>query len=182
MQSVINKINRLEFKTVCIYGVGVPQVFFDKIKGEKTGIDSFDDSKYPRSWTGSTNRNNILSKPNKKKYDLVIVNDSKHYKDLVKYLKQAIKNIKEDGRIIFTHSMPKVPNQVTKNPTNHQFWCGDVQQFIIELISKGGYKVTSYDDDLGFSILELDENKEGLDINVSGFEEVYFDRKKIMSN
>ena len=96
MQSIINTINKLDFETVCVYGVGIPQLFFNKIKGDKTGIDNFDKTKFPRSWSGKTIASNILSKPNKKTFDVVIINDSKHYKDLVKYFKQALKNIKKD--------------------------------------------------------------------------------------
>ena len=153
MQKVISKINSLEFETVCVYGVGVPSLFFDRIKGEKTGVDNFDKSKYPRSWNGPTTANNILSKPNKKRYDVVVINDSKHYKDLTNYFKQALKNIKEEGKIIFTHSMPK-----------------------------GGYKVTSFDDGVGMSIIEIDETKQPKEIDVFGFEEVYLLRNKLMSN
>lgn len=182
MQSIISIINKLKFDTVCVYGVGIPSMFFNLIKGEKTGIDNFDKDKYPRSWSGATIADNILSKPNKKKYDVVIINDSKHYKDLVKYFKQALKNINEGGKIIFTHSMPNTPYDVAEKPTKHQFWCGDVQQFILELISKGGYKVTTLDDGVGMSIVELDETKEPKTIEVQGFEEVYFQRKKLMNN
>ena len=182
MQSEISIINRLNFDTVCIYGVGVPSLFFDRIKGDKTGVDNFDKNKFPRSWNGKTVASNILSKPNKKAYDVVIINDSKHYKDLTKYFKQALKNIKEEGKIIFTHSMPKTPYDVTENPTKHQFWCGYVQQFVLELISKGGYKVTTFDDGFGVSIVELDETKEPKQIEVQGFEEVYFERLKLMNN
>jgi len=182
MQSEISIINRLNFDTVCVYGVGVPSLFFDRIKGDKTGVDNFDKNKFPRSWNGKTVASNILSKPNKKAYDVVIINDSKHYKDLSNYFKQALKNIKEEGKIIFTHSMPKTPYDVTENPTKHQFWCGYVQQFVIELISKGGYKVTTFDDGLGVSIVEIDETKEPKQIEVQGFEEVYFERLKLMNN
>jgi SAM-dependent methyltransferase len=182
MQKVINIINSLDFDTVCVYGVGVPFMFFDRIKGEKTGVDNFDKNKFPRSWSGATISDNILSKPNKKKFDVVIINDSKHYKDLTKYFKQALKNIKEEGKIVFTHSMPNTPQDITEEPKKHQIWCGDVQQFILELISKGGYKVTSFDDDLGVSIVEIDETKEPKNIDVQGFEEVYFDRKNLMNN
>ena len=182
MQSEISIINRLNFDTVCVYGVGVPSLFFDRIKGDKTGVDNFDKNKFPRSWNGKTVASNILSKPNKKAYDVVIINDSKHYKDLTKYFKQALKNIKEEGKIIFTHSMPKTPYDVTENPTKHQFWCGYVQQFVLELISKGGYKVTTFDDGFGVSIVELDETKEPKQIEVQGFEEVYFERLKLMNN
>jgi len=182
MQSIISIINKLKFDTVCVYGVGIPSMFFSLIKGDKTGVDNFDKDKYPRSWSGATIADNILSKPNKKKYDVVIINDSKHYKDLVKYFKQALKNINEEGKIIFTHSMPNTPYDVAENPTKHQFWCGDVQQFILELISKGGYKVTTLDDGVGMSIVEIDETKEHKTIEVQGFEEVYFQRKKLMNN
>ena len=182
MQKEIKTINSLQFDTVCVYGVGVPSLFFDQIKGEKTGVDSFDKTLFPRSWSGATIADNILSKPNKKKYDIVIINNSKHYKDLVKYFNQALKNISEGGKIIFTHSMPKTPKDVTETPSKHQFWCGYVQQFILELISKGGYKVTSFDDGLGVSIIEIDETKEPVTIDVQGFEEVYFQRKKLMNN
>jgi len=182
MQSEISIINRLNFDTVCVYGVGVPSLFFDRIKGDKTGVDNFDKNKFPRSWNGKTVASNILSKPNKKAYDVVIINDSKHYKDLTTYFKQALKNIKEEGKIIFTHSMPKIPYDVTENPTKHQFWCGYVQQFVLELISKGGYKVTTFDDGLGVSIVEIDETKEPKQIEVQGFEEVYFERLKLMNN
>jgi hypothetical protein len=48
MQKVINIINSLDFDTVCVYGVGVPFMFFDRIKGEKTGVDNFDKNKFPR--------------------------------------------------------------------------------------------------------------------------------------
>jgi len=182
MQTEISIINRLNFDTVCVYGVGVPSLFFDRIKGDKTGVDNFDKNKFPRSWNGKTVASNILSKPNKKAYDVVIINDSKHYKDLTTYFKQALKNIKEEGKIIFTHSMPKIPYDVTENPTKHQFWCGYVQQFVLELISKGGYKVTTFDDGLGVSIVEIDETKEPKQIEVQGFEEVYFERLKLMNN
>ena len=182
MQSVINIINKLEFDTVCIYGVGVPSLFFNHIKGDKTGIDTYDKNKYPRSWSGKAIASNILSKYNKKCYDVVIINDSKHYKDLAFYFKQALKNIKEEGKIIFTHSMPKTPQDVTENPTKHQFWSGYVQQFVLELISKGGYKVTTLDDGVGLSIIEKDETKEPKEIEVFGFEEVYFNRVKLMNN
>ena len=174
MQSIISIINKLKFDTVCVYGVGIPSMFFNLIKGDKTGVDNFDKDKYPRSWSGATIADNILSKPNKKKYDVVIINDSKHYKDLVKYFKQALKNINEGGKIIFTHSMPNTPYDVAEKPTKHQFWC--------ELISKGGYKVTTLDDGVGMSIVELDETKEPKTIEVQGFEEVYFQRKKLMNN
>jgi len=182
MQSVINIINKLQFDTVCVYGVGVPSLFFNHIKGDKTGIDNYDKNKFPRSWSGKAIASNILSKPNKKAYDVVIINDSKHYKDLSNYFKQALKNIKEEGKIIFTHSMPKAPQDVTETPSKHQFWCGYTQQFILELISKGGFKVTSFDDGLGLSIVEIDETKEPKEIEVNGFEEVYFDRLKLMNN
>ena len=175
-------INSLEFDTVCVYGVGVPSQFFNHIKGDKTGVDSFDTSLFPRSWSGATIADNIVSKHNKKSYDVVIINNSKHYKDITKYFKQAQKNIIEGGKIIFTHSMPKVPNDVTETPTKHQFWCGYVQQFILELISKGGYKVTTFDEGLGVSIIEIDETKEPKQIDVQGFEEVYFQRKELMNN
>ena len=182
MQSVINIINKLEFDTVCVYGVGVPSMFFNHIKGEKTGVDNFNKNKIPRSWSGATIADNILSKPNKKKFDIVIINDSKHYKDLTLYFKQALKNIKEEGKIIFTHSMPKTPQDVTENPSKHQFWSGYVQQFVLELISKGGYKITTLDNGVGISIIEKDETKEPKQIEVFGFEEVYFNRVKLMSN
>lgn len=182
MHKELKIINSLEFDTVCVYGVGVPIQFFDLIKGDKTGVDSFDKDLYPRSWSGKTISGNILSKYNKKSYDVVIINNSKHYKDLTKYFKQALKNIKKGGKIIFTHSMPKTPQDVTDTPTKHQFWCGYVQQFILELISKGGYKVSTFDDGLGVSIIEIDETKEPVTIEVQGFEEVYFERKKLMNN
>ena len=182
MNKELQIINKLEFDTVCVYGVGVPTQFFNSIKGDKLGVDPFDKDSYPRSWNGKTVASNIVSKYNKKAYDIVIINNSKHYKDLVKYLKQAQKNIKEGGKIIFTHSMPKEPSDVTETPTKHQFWCGQVQQFILELISKGGYKVTTYDDGYGVSIVEIDETKEPKEIEVKGFEEVYFYRMELMNN
>ena len=182
MQKELKIINGLEFDSVCVYGVGVPSIFFNAIKGDKTGVDSYDKELYPRSWSGKTIASNILSKYNKKSYDAVIINNSKHYKYLSKYFKQALKNIKEGGKIIFTHSMPKTPQDVIETPSKHQFWCGQVQQFILELISKGGYKVTTFDDGLGVSIVEIDETKEPKQIEVQGFEEVYFNRIKLMNN
>ena len=78
--------------------------------------------------------------------------------------------------------MPKLPHDVAENPTKHQLWSGYVQQFVLELISKGGYKVTSFDDGVGMSIIEIDETKQPKEIDVFGFEEVYLLRNKLMSN
>jgi len=182
MQQIVSIINKLDFETVLCYGVGVPSVFFDKIKGEKLGIDKYDKGMFPRSWSSKTFAYNIQQKNTKKKFDLVIINDSKRFKDLKVYFNQALKNIKEGGKIILIDSMPKTPILVTDNPANHQNWCGDVYQFVLELISKGGYKVTTLDDGNGLSIIELDETKEPQQIEIQGFEEWYFERKKLMSN
>ena len=55
-------------------------------------------------------------------------------------------------------------------------------QFVLELISKGGFKVTSFDGGNGMSIIEIDETKQPKEIEISGFEEWYFQRKKLMTN
>ena len=182
MQLIVNIINKLDFKTVLFYGVGIPKLFFDKVKGEKLGIDQYDNRQFPRLWSSSSFSSNIQQKNTKKKFDLVIINDSKKYIDLQKYFKKALKNIKEGGKIILIDSMPKEPLLVTDKPSNHQGWCGDVYQFVLELISKGGYKITTLDDGNGLSIIEIDETKEPKEIQVQGFEEWYFERKKIMTN
>ena len=182
MQSLINIINRIEFNTALFYGVGIPRLFFDKIKGDKIGIDKFDKCQYPRLWTAPTKRVNIQSKGTSKKFDLIIINDSKRYKDVSSYFSKALKNINEGGKIVLIDSMPKLPIYITDTPANHQDWCGDVYQFVLELISKGGFKVTSFDSGNGMSIIEIDETKQPKEIEISGFEEWYFQRKKLMTN
>lgn len=182
MQQIVNIINKLDFKTVLCFGVGVPSVFFNKIKGEKIGIDKYNLKQYPRLWSSKTFAENVQYKNTKKKFDLVIINDSKKFKDLKEYFKQALKNINQSGKIILVDSMPKKPILITDKPLNNQAWCGDVYQFVLELISIGGYKVTTLDDGNGFSIIEIDETKGPKQIDVQGFEEWYFERKKIMSN
>ena len=182
MQQIVSIINKLDFNTVLCYGVGIPSIFFDKIKGEKLGIDKYDKSQYPRLWSSKYFAENVQYKNTKKKFDLVIINDSKRFKDLKEYFKQALKNINEGGKIVLVDSMPKLPLLVTDKPNNHQSWCGDVYQFVLELISKGGYKITSLDDGNGISIIEIDETKEPKQIEVQGFEEWYFQRNKIMNN
>lgn len=182
MQQIVNIINKLDFQTVLCYGVGVPSVFFDKVKGEKIGIDKYDKDQFPRSWSSKTFADNIQHKNTKNKFDLVIINDSKRFKDLKVYFKQALKNINEGGKIVLVDSMPKTPLLVTENPQKHQLWCGDVYQFVLELISKGGYKVTTLDNGNGLSVIEIDETKGPKEIYLYGFEEWYFERKKLMSN
>jgi hypothetical protein len=182
MQQIVNIINRLDFETVICYGVGVPSVFFNRIKGDKLGVDKYDKSMFPRLWSYKYFAENVQHKNTKKKADLVIINDSKRFKDLKVYFSQALKNIKEGGKIILIDSMPKEHVLVTDNPSKNQGWCGDVYQFVLELISKGGYKVTTLDDGNGLSIIELDETKGPKEIEVYGFEEWYFERKKLMSN
>ena len=182
MQKIVSIINKLDFQTVLCCGVGVPSLFFDKIKGDKLGVDKYNKDQFPRSWSSPSFGDNIQTKNTKKKFDLVIINDSKRFKDLKVYFSQALKNINEGGKIILIDSMPKTPLLVTDKPTKHQIWCGDVYQFVLELISKGGYKVTTLDDGNGLSIIELDETKGPKEIEVQGFEEWYFQRKKIMSN
>ena len=182
MQATINLINKLEFDSALFYGVGVSRLFFNKIKGEKLGIDKYDYRQFPRKWSAREFAKNIQSKPTKKTFDLVVIDDSKHYKDVVGYFKQALKNIKEGGKIVLIGSMPKLPLHVTTEPKLHQAWCGDVYQFVLELISKGGYRVVTSDIDLGVTIIEVDKSIKGQEINISGFEEWYFERKKIMSN
>ena len=49
MNKELQIINKLEFDTVCVYGVGVPTQFFNSIKGDKLGVDPFDKESYPRS-------------------------------------------------------------------------------------------------------------------------------------
>ena len=78
--------------------------------------------------------------------------------------------------------MPKLPIHETEKPKPFQAWCGDVRSFVLELISKGGYKVASYEYDLGVSIVEIDETKEPKELEITLFEDWYCQRKKLMSN
>ena len=41
MQKIAKIINDLEFDTALFYGVGIPRLLFDKVKGEKLGIDQY---------------------------------------------------------------------------------------------------------------------------------------------
>ena len=182
MQQIVNIINKLDFSSVLFYGVGFPRVFFDKIKGEKLGIDQYDYRQFPRQWSARVFAENVQQKSTKKKFDLVIINDSKKYKDVSSYFNKAIKNIKEGGKIILIDSMPKLPIHVTDTPKQHQTWCGDVYLFVQELISKGGYKIHSFDEGNGLTVIEVDESVEGKEVSIEAFEEWYFNRKKIMSN
>ena len=104
------------------------------------------------------------------------------FKIFLSYFKQALKNINEGGKIIFTHSIPKLPIHETTTPKPFQSWCGQTREFILELISKGGYKVTSFEYDLGVSVIEIDETKQPKEIEIGLFEDWYFQRKELMSN
>jgi len=182
MQKTISYINSLGVEKILFFGVGIPIMFYDRIKGDKHGIDKYDVSSFPRSWVHPERRGDIQSKNTKKKFDLIVINDSKHYKDLASYFKQAIKNLNEEGKIVITHSMPKLPIHETTTPKPYQSWCGQTREFVLELISKGGYKVTSYEYDLGVSVIEIDETKQPKEIEIGLFEDWYFQRKELMSN
>jgi hypothetical protein len=182
MQQIVNIINKLDFDSALFYGVGIKSLFFDKVKGEKLGIDQYDYRHFPRSWSARAYGENIQQKGTKKKFDVVVINDSKRYKDVSNYFAKALKNIKEGGKIILIDSMPTLPIHVTDTPKQHQTWCGDVYIFVQELISKGGHKVQSFDEGNGLTVIEIDESVEPKEVKVEGFEEWYFQRKKIMSN
>ena len=182
MQKTINYINSLGAEKVLFFGVGNPKMFYDRIKGEKHGIDKYDTSLFPRSWVYPVKSGDIQSKNTKKKFDLIVINDSKHYKDLSAYFTQALKNLNEEGKIIFTHSIPTKAIHETTDPKPFQAWCGQTREFILELISKGGYKITSYEYDLGVSVVEIDETKEPKEIEIGLFEDWYYQRNELMSN
>ena len=182
MQKIANIINKLDFDTVLFYGVGSPFLLFDKIKGKKLGIDKYDVTQYPRQWSTRTVRSDIQSRGTKKKFDLVVINNSRRYKDVSADFNKALKNLNEGGSIILIDSMPKTPQDITDTPFDHQSWCGEVYQFVLELVSKGGFKVSSNDEGNGFTIVKPDDSIPSTEIFVSGFEEWYFERKKIMNN
>jgi hypothetical protein len=182
MQNTIKFINSLGAEKILFFGVGNPSMFFDRIKGKKHGIDKYDVSLFPRSWVYPVKRGDIQKQNTKKKFDLIVINDSKHYKDLAIYFKQALKNLNEEGKIIFTHSIPKLPIHETRDFKKFQAWCGDTREFILELISKGGYKITSYEYDLGVSVVEIDETKQPKEIEIGLFEDWIYQRKELMSN
>tara|TARA_R110002020_G_scaffold344927_1_gene559040 strand:- start:721 stop:1269 length:549 start_codon:yes stop_codon:yes gene_type:complete len=182
MLQTIKFINSLKVEKLLFFGVGNPSMFFDRIKGDKKGIDKYDTSLFPRSWVYPVKNGDVQSKNTKKKFDLIVINDSKHYKDLDLYFKQSLKNLNEGGKIIFTHSMPKLPIHETENPKPFQTWCGYVREYVMELISKGGYKVTSFEYDLGVSVIEIDETKQPKEIEIGLFEDWYYQRKELMNN
>jgi hypothetical protein len=182
MQKTISYINSLGAEKILFFGVGNPSIFFDRIKGDNHGIDKYDVSLFPRSWVYPVKSEKVQSKNTKKKFDLIVINDSKHYKDLSNYFKQALKNLNEEGKIVITHSMPTMAIHETIEPKKFQSWCGQVREFVLELISKGGYKVTSYEYDLGVSVIELDDTKQPKEVEIGLFEDWYYQRKKLMSN
>ena len=182
MLNTINYINSLGVEKILFFGVGNPSMLYDRIKGEKHGIDKYDTNLFPRSWVYPVKRGDIQKNNTKKKFDLIVINDSKHYKDLASYFKQALKNLNEEGKIIITHSMPKLQIHETRDFKPFQTWCGDAREFVLELISKGGYKVTSFEYDLGISVIEIDESKQPKEIEIGLFEDWYYQRKELMSN
>lgn len=183
MHSTTKHINSLSFSSLLCIGVGIPSHFYDYlIAEEKVGVDKYDKKLFPRSWSNPVKRKGVRkSFPKDAKFDLVVINDSKHYADLDKYFKQALKSLNEGGKIVMTHSVPNKPSLVTKNYKPHQSWCGDVVEFILSLKSKGGYKIETYAYDYGVTEISIDESVEAQEIDIRPFEDWYFERKQLMN-
>jgi hypothetical protein len=182
MNQTLNKLNGLQADTVLCIGVGVPSVFFNRLRGNVTGFDRWEHSNYPHSWTIETVADNIINRKTKKKFDLVIINSSKHYEDLLRDFSQAQKNCKEGGIIAVTHTMPKTYFDVQEEPLPRQDWSGFAWQLVLDIISLGGYKVTSYDFDKGLTFFEIDETKESRHVEIGAWEDWLVQREKLMSN
>jgi len=182
MQKIVSKINSLGFPTVLLVGVGLPHVLFTKLKGEKLGFDKWDKTKYPRLWSHAVFGQNLTRKRTKKKFDLVILNDSRRYSDLDTDFNQALKNLKEGGTIAIIGTMPNMYDLVRPDPLPRQNWCGDAYIFVLDLISKGGYRVESFDLDLGISLITVDDSIQGKEITLGAWEDWYVERKTLMNN
>ncbi len=183
MQRTANHINSLSYSSLLCVGVGVPSYFYDKlIAEEKIGVDKYDKKQFPRLWSNPIKRKDVRkSFPKNDKFDLVVINDSKHYADLDKYFRQALKSLNEGGKIIITHSVPTSQVLVTKEYKPHQEWCGDVYEFILALKSQGGYKIETYEIDYGVTEISIDESVEPQEIDIRPFEDFYFERKELLN-
>lgn len=183
MQRTINHINTLSYSSLLCIGVGVPRYFYNKLVAEdKVGVDKYDTKLFPRLWSQPAKGKGVRkSFPKNDKFDLVVINDSKHYADLDRYFKQALKSINEGGKIIITHSLPSNPSLVSHDYNPHQEWCGDVVEFILALRSKGGYKIESYESEFGLTEITIDESVEPQNIDIRPFEDWYFERKSLMN-
>lgn len=183
MQRTISYINSLHSTSLLCFGVGVGSSFYNVLKAEKKiGVDKFDPSLYPRLWTAPTKGKDIKKTvPKKGEYDVIVINDSKHFKDLEGYFNKALEVLSEGGKIILTHSLPNRPYLVDHNYKPFQTWCGDVYEFVLKLKSQGGYKIESFEYDYGVTVVEIDEKVKGEEIEFRPFEEWYFDRKKLMN-
>ena len=182
MNKTISKLNSLNAEKILCIGVGVPCVFFDKIKGNVTGVDKWDYKSFPRSWSVPTIAGNIKTKHNKEKYNLVIINNSKHYSDLLKDFTQAQKSVKEGGIIAITHTMPKSYNDIREDYLPRQDWSGWAWQVVLDLISLGGYKVTSYDFEKGLTLFEFDETIKAKHVDCGTWEDWFVNRIDNMNN
>lgn len=180
MQKTASFINSFGFSKVLCLGVGISRLWFDKIKGEEVvGVDAYDKNLFPRLWTQPTK--GIPKTTKKSGFDAVIINDSKHYKDLEKLFKTAKTKLKEGGKIIFTDSVPSNINLVTTDYLKHQNWCGDVFEFVLSLKAKGGYQIESFEIDNGVTIVEINDKVKPEEITLEPFEDWYFNRKTLMN-
>ncbi len=180
MQKTASYINTLGFNKILCLGVGIPKLWFNKILADDvTGIDKYDKSLYPRLWSSPTK--GIKKTTKKSDFDAVIINDSKHYKDLEKLFKLAEIKVKEGGKILFTHSIPDNLSLVSDKYKPYQNWCGNVYEFILNIKAKGGYKIESFEFDNGLTILQKDDTIEAVDLTVEPFEDWYFNRKSLMN-
>lgn len=181
MQKTASFINSFGFSKVLCLGVGIPKLWFDKIKGDDVvGVDKYDKKLFPRLWTQPTK--GIPKTTKKSGFDCVIINDSKHFKDLEELFKIATAKLKEDGgKIVFTHSIPDNVKLVTTDYLPHQNWCGQVYEFILNLKAKGGYKIESFEIENGVTIVEIDNKVKPEEITIEPFEDWYFNRKKLMN-
>ena len=182
MLKTINFINSFGFESILSLGVGIPSLFYDKLNAkDKIGIDKYDVNSYPRLWTQPTKQKDIKKSISKGSFEAVVINDSKHYKDLEKLFKIAENRVIDGGKIIFTHSIPYNISLVTKDFKPHQSWCGDVYEFILSIKSKGGYKIESFELDYGVTVLVKDETVEPEEIELGEFEDWFFNRKSLMN-
>lgn len=182
MQKITSKLNSLKFDSTLLIGVGLPHVLFNKLKGKKLGFDRWDKKKFPRLWSHAVFAHNITMRRTKKKFDLVVLNDSRRYEDLDCAFKNALRNLKQGGTIAIIGTMPNMYDLVRPDPLPRQIWCGDAYIFVLDLISKGGYSVASFDLDIGLTLIEIDESIQGKEITLGAWEDWYFERKKLMNN
>lgn len=182
MQKIASKINSLKADSILLVGVGLPHMLFNKLKGKKLGFDRWDKKKFPRLWSHAVFAHDITMRRTKKKFDLVILNDSRHYSDLCTAFDQGLKNLKEGGTIAIIGTMPNQYDLVRQDPLPRQNWCGDAYIFVLDLISKGGYRVESFDMDLGLSLITKDESIQGKELTLGAWEDWYFERHKLMNN